>query len=355
MDFRRWKPPKDGRVFVRGLAAGTGEADLLRHFDRYGAVDEVSIPRVEVDSLTGLPALRFAIVKFGHPEFAGLALDDQEQVIDNQTVHVGREDPRKSGCHSSGYKPLKQRTRQIGERQCRVGDMIKVVIGPFPEYSLERGLLKYLKQFGFVDAGKLIIDCIIKYISRDGQEFTVKIAKFKNAAWSSCEDTFHFSDRRKNSNGRINPNIYRGLINQTLPPSPAACAYSYNRTGGIAGKECNIPNGSCNYPTCPNTYHGSIVNQTHFPYPAAYAYSCNRTGGIAKQICNIPNGSCNYPTYRMNPNFYRGSSIVNQIPFPYPAAYGYFCNPTGSFAGQICDDDFAYRYGAMHWNFTVIN
>uniref|UniRef100_A0A0E0JCQ4 RRM domain-containing protein n=1 Tax=Oryza nivara TaxID=4536 RepID=A0A0E0JCQ4_ORYNI len=65
-------PPKDGRVFVRGLAAGTGEADLLRHFDRYGVVDEVSILRVvgEVDSLTGLPALRFAIVKFGHPEFA---------------------------------------------------------------------------------------------------------------------------------------------------------------------------------------------------------------------------------------------------------------------------------------------
>uniref|UniRef100_A0A0D3H1K9 RRM domain-containing protein n=2 Tax=Oryza TaxID=4527 RepID=A0A0D3H1K9_9ORYZ len=91
MDFRRRKPPKDGRVFVRGLAAGTaGEADLLRHFDRYGVVDEVSIPRVvgEVDSLTGLPALRFAIVKFGHPEFAGLALDDREQVIDGQTVAI---------------------------------------------------------------------------------------------------------------------------------------------------------------------------------------------------------------------------------------------------------------------------
>lgn len=76
-------------MFVRGLAAGTaGEADLLRHFDRYGVVDEVSIPRVvgEVDSLTGLPALRFAIVKFGHPEFAGLALNDREQVIDGQMV-----------------------------------------------------------------------------------------------------------------------------------------------------------------------------------------------------------------------------------------------------------------------------
>uniref|UniRef100_A0A0E0EMK8 RRM domain-containing protein n=1 Tax=Oryza meridionalis TaxID=40149 RepID=A0A0E0EMK8_9ORYZ len=88
MNFRPRKPPKDGRVFVRGLAAGTGEADLLRHFDRYGVVDQVSIPRVvEVDSLTGLPALRFAIVKFGHPEFAGLALD-REQVIDGQTVAI---------------------------------------------------------------------------------------------------------------------------------------------------------------------------------------------------------------------------------------------------------------------------
>uniref|UniRef100_A0A0E0AWZ3 RRM domain-containing protein n=1 Tax=Oryza glumipatula TaxID=40148 RepID=A0A0E0AWZ3_9ORYZ len=354
MNFRPRKPPKDGRVFVRGLAAGTGEADLLRHFDRYGVVDEVSIPGVEADTLTGLPALRFAIVKFGHPEFAGLALADREQVIDGQTVHVGREDPRQSGCHSSGYKPLKQSTRQIGERKRRVGDMIKVVIGPLPEDSLERGLLKYLKQFGSVDAGMLIIDCIIKYISRDGQELTVKIDKSKNAAWSTCEDTFHFSDRRKNSDGRINPNIYRGLINKT-PPTPAACAYSYNRTGGIAGKKCNIPNGSCNYPTCPKSYHGSIVNQTHFPHPAAYAYSCNRTGGIAEQMCNIPNGFCNYPTYKLNPNFYRGSSIVNQIPFPYPAAYSYFCNPTGSFAGQICDDDFAYQCGGMNWNATILN
>ncbi|KAF0906295.1 hypothetical protein E2562_009667 [Oryza meyeriana var. granulata] len=45
MDERRVKPLKDGRVFVHGLALGTGEADLLRHFDLYGEVDHVYILR----------------------------------------------------------------------------------------------------------------------------------------------------------------------------------------------------------------------------------------------------------------------------------------------------------------------
>ena len=76
-------PDNNGRLFVGGVAPGTGDEDLRRHFCRYGEVTDVCQPK---DRLNGLPR-GFAFVQFPRPADAGRALADPHHVINGEQVY----------------------------------------------------------------------------------------------------------------------------------------------------------------------------------------------------------------------------------------------------------------------------
>ncbi|XBI85063.1 heterogeneous nuclear ribonucleoprotein 1-like [Triticum dicoccoides] len=132
----------NGRLYLDDMAPGTSDADLRRHFGRYGDVADIFIPTY---SLTGQPRC-CAFVQFSSPDDAGRALADPHHVINGREVYIGRAEPRhleeSSVCQ---YKPLCKRQIRDGQwRGYRVGDIGKTSFGP------------------------IVYDSIITYISEDG-------------------------------------------------------------------------------------------------------------------------------------------------------------------------------------------
>ena len=72
----------NGRLYLDDMAPGTSDADLRRHFGRYGDVADIFIPTY---SLTGQPRC-CAFVQFSSPDDAGRALADPHHVINGREV-----------------------------------------------------------------------------------------------------------------------------------------------------------------------------------------------------------------------------------------------------------------------------
>ncbi|CAL4901687.1 unnamed protein product [Urochloa decumbens] len=165
--------PENGRLFVGGIAPGTGDVDIRRHFCRYGLVGDIWLPR---DRLTGAPRL-FAFVQFPRPSDAGRALANQHHVINGQKVHVARAEPRQSERLSNRfaeYKPLSQRIHRVGKHGYRIGDMMKISFGPLGAKYAESESVNKLQKFGVIIDNMLIFECFIGYISEDGKECLVR-------------------------------------------------------------------------------------------------------------------------------------------------------------------------------------
>ncbi|KAI4985551.1 hypothetical protein ZWY2020_018181 [Hordeum vulgare] len=79
-----------GRLYVDDMAPGTGDADLLHQFGRYGDVADIFVP---TDRLTGAPRC-CAFVQFSSPHDARRALADPSHVIKGREVYIARARPR---------------------------------------------------------------------------------------------------------------------------------------------------------------------------------------------------------------------------------------------------------------------
>ena len=85
-------------------------------------------------------------------------------------VHVARAKPI-----IARYKPLCQRIYGCGKRgNCRVGDMIRISLGPLGDDYEDCEYVNKLKEFGDIIDNKLTFDCCVGYISEDGKECLVR-------------------------------------------------------------------------------------------------------------------------------------------------------------------------------------
>ncbi|KAJ1285017.1 hypothetical protein BS78_03G248600 [Paspalum vaginatum] len=158
-------PENNGRLFVGGIAPGTGDVDLRRHFCRYGEVAEICLPKHRPTGLTR----GFAFVQFLSPTDAGRALADPHHVIIGQQVRVARAKPR-----AAPYKPLCDRIHRVRNHGYRVGDIMKIKLGPMSGNYEECEYVKKLREFGDIIDNTLTFECIIGYISEDGKECLVR-------------------------------------------------------------------------------------------------------------------------------------------------------------------------------------
>jgi hypothetical protein len=78
------RPHTNGKLYVDDMAPGTGDADLRRHFGRYGDVADIFIPKCR---LTGAPRC-CAFVQFSSAHDAGCALADRRHVINGREVPI---------------------------------------------------------------------------------------------------------------------------------------------------------------------------------------------------------------------------------------------------------------------------
>ncbi|CAN6354253.1 unnamed protein product [Urochloa humidicola] len=165
--------PENGRLFVGGIAPGTGDVDIRHHFCRYGLVGNIWLPR---DLPTGAPRL-FAFVQFPRPGDAYRAIGDQHHVINGHKVHVARAEPRQSERVSNRfaeYKPLSQRIHRVRKHGYRIGDKMRISFGPLGANYAESECVNKLKKFGVIIDNVLIFECFIGYITEDGKECLVR-------------------------------------------------------------------------------------------------------------------------------------------------------------------------------------
>ncbi|TVU04722.1 hypothetical protein EJB05_47853 [Eragrostis curvula] len=159
--------PENARLFVGGLSPSTGAEDLRSHFRRYGEVTSICLPK---DRITGRPRC-FAFVQFSRPRDAACALAYPHHVINGRQVYIGKAEPIQ---FKRTFVPLCDRILRSGNKCYRVGDKIKITIGPFPDSYEEDEYVNEVKKYGVMVNNTLIYYCIIGYISVDGKEFLVR-------------------------------------------------------------------------------------------------------------------------------------------------------------------------------------
>ncbi|XP_066396420.1 heterogeneous nuclear ribonucleoprotein 1-like [Miscanthus floridulus] len=138
-------PESNGRLFVAGIAPGTGDADIRRHFCRYGEVSDVCQPN---DRLTGCPR-GFAFVQFPRPIDAGRALADPHHVSSTASSCMLQEQNREL----PGTSLSVNRIYGCGKRgNCRVGDMIRISLGPLGDDYEDCEYVNKLKGFGDISS-----------------------------------------------------------------------------------------------------------------------------------------------------------------------------------------------------------
>ncbi|RLN29066.1 hypothetical protein C2845_PM05G28460 [Panicum miliaceum] len=157
----------NGRLFVGGVAPGTGDVDLRRHFRRYGEVAEVYQAR---DRLTGRPR-GFAFVQFPRPADAGRALADPRHVINGQQVTnpTLHEDLSMSIDGSVSVLPKGTHCK----KKMYLMSRLKITFGPLGPYE-ECPAVDKVRRFGEVINGVLIFELFIGYFSEDGRECLVR-------------------------------------------------------------------------------------------------------------------------------------------------------------------------------------
>ncbi|KAE8805017.1 hypothetical protein D1007_19040 [Hordeum vulgare] len=193
-----------GRLYVDDMAPGTGDADLLHHFGRYGDVADIFVP---TDRLTGAPRC-CAFVQFSSPHDARRALADPSHVIKGREGtsdadlrhHFGRYGEvtdifiptyRLTGqprcCAFVQFSNLGDADRALAEQhQIRVINGRQVYIAQAQPRHLEESSVYQYKplcerqvrngpwrgyrvgDIGKTSRGSLVCDSIIAYISEDG-------------------------------------------------------------------------------------------------------------------------------------------------------------------------------------------
>uniref|UniRef100_A0A0D9V8A0 RRM domain-containing protein n=1 Tax=Leersia perrieri TaxID=77586 RepID=A0A0D9V8A0_9ORYZ len=165
--------PESARLFVGGVSPDTVDVELHYYFSRYGYVADIWLRR---DAVTGLPR-RYAFVQFMLPADAARALADKNHIINGQKVYVGIAEPTKSSTRliNQMSKFLCQRIYRIDNSNFRIGDRIICTLGPLYGKYEESDYINNLRRFGVMKGNVLTFDCVIDYISQDGQYAYISI------------------------------------------------------------------------------------------------------------------------------------------------------------------------------------
>jgi hypothetical protein len=86
-------------------------------------------------------------------------------------VHVVKAEPKGS---SLSRLILHDRGFRSGNKVYRVGDTIRLTIGPMSDNCEANEYVNQVRKYGVIVDKTLIFDCIIGYISRDGKEYLVR-------------------------------------------------------------------------------------------------------------------------------------------------------------------------------------